>query len=183
MIVQRFNMKYLISIMILSSSLGSHMIFDFNKASELNNWMIVDDVVMGGRSSGSFKVNADGHGVFAGDVSLENNGGFSSLRHDCDEIQVDGFTKIAIRLKGDGKKYQFRIKSNPRDYHSYISSFETSGEWEQIEIQLKDMFPSFRGRTLDIPNFADDSIEEIRFLIGNKKPQNFKLLIDKIELR
>jgi NADH dehydrogenase [ubiquinone] 1 alpha subcomplex assembly factor 1 len=44
------------------------------------------------------------------------------------------------------------------------------------------MYPSFRGRTLDMPNFESDFIEELRFLIGNKKPQNFELIIDKIEL-
>jgi hypothetical protein len=43
------------------------------------------------------------------------------------------------------------------------------------------MYPSFRGRKLNQPNFSKDSIEEI-LLIGNKKKEEFKLLIDKIEL-
>jgi hypothetical protein len=45
------------------------------------------------------------------------------------------------------------------------------------------MYPSFRGRKLDQPNFSDDYIEEITFLIGNKKEEDFQLLIAKIELR
>ena len=31
------------------------------------------------------------------------------------------------------------------------------------------MYPSFRGRKLDKPNFPKEYIEEIGFLIGNKK--------------
>ena len=79
----------------------------------------LDDVVMGGRSSGAFSLNADGFGVFQGDVSLENNGGFSSVRYRFQTIGIKGCTRVVIRLKGDGKKYQFRIKSNSADYYSY----------------------------------------------------------------
>jgi len=138
---------------------------------------------MGGKSSGSFKLNSDGYGVFLGDISLENNGGFSSVRYRFEKILINKSTKISIRIKGDGKKYQFRIKSNSADYYSYISSFSTTGEWQEIEIPLKDMYPSFRGRKLDQPNFSNDTFEEITFLIGNKNKEKFQLLIDKIELK
>ena len=161
----------------------SLVIFDFNIDSDIRNWVIVDDVVMGGRSSGSFTVNKEGHGVFEGNVSLENNGGFSSLRYGQGKTLIQGRTKVILKLKGDGSTYQFRVKAKSRDYYSYISSFSTSGEWQEIEIPLKDMYASFRGRTLDMPNFSNDYIEEIRFLIGNKKPQKFALTIDKIELK
>jgi len=43
------------------------------------------------------------------------------------------------------------------------------------------MYPSFRGRKLDQPNFSKDCIEEIAFLFGNKSQEKFKLIIDKIE--
>ncbi|WP_367889209.1 CIA30 family protein [Polaribacter filamentus] len=118
-----------------------------------------------------------------GDISLENNGGFSSVRYRFEKILINKSTKISVRIKGDGKKYQFRIKSNSGDYYSYISPFSTTGEWQEIEIPLKDMYPSFRGRKLDQPNFSNDAIEEITFLIGNKNKEKFQLLIDKIELK
>ena len=51
-----------------------------------------------------------------------------------------------------------------------------------LEISLKSMYPSFRGRRLDLPNFSQNHIEEITFLVANKKNENFKLLIDIIEL-
>ena len=163
--------------------MATPIIFDFNKKSNLKNWSIVDDVVMGGRSSGSFSLSSDGHGVFEGEVSLENNGGFSSVRYNFEKISIKDYTAISLKIKGDGKQYQFRIKSSSGDYYSYIFNFLTTGEWQEITIPINQMYPSFRGRKLNRPNFSEDSIEEIAFLIGNKKEETFILLIDKIELK
>lgn len=155
---------------------------DFNKKSDVNQWRVVDDGVMGGRSQGSFTLNDEGHGVFSGDVSLENNGGFSSVRYRTGDTDISGMTKVVLRVKGDGKSYQFRVRDDAGSYYSYITTFSTTGEWQDIEINLDDLYASFRGRVLDIPNFSGTRIEEITFLIGNKKKENFDLLIDKIEL-
>ncbi|AFL81603.1 Complex I intermediate-associated protein 30 (CIA30) [Aequorivita sublithincola DSM 14238] len=161
----------------------SRIIYNFNKNSDLQNWIIVDDVVMGGQSSGTFSISANGFGVFEGVILLANNGGFSSVKYGFPRIQLDGYTKILLKIQGDGKAYQFRLKSNSEDYYSYIASFNTSRDWQEIEINLKDMFPSFRGKQLEQPNFSDDHIEVVTFLIANKKNEKFKLLIAKIELQ
>ena len=176
-------MKYFICTMILSSSMSLAVIFDFNKKSNVEDWVIVDDGVMGGRSKGNFKLSKDGFGVFEGKISLENNGGFSSLRYKFPKIETKEYSKVVLKLKGDGKQYQFRVKTNSGDYYSYITTFSTSGKWQEIEIPLKDMYPSYRGRKLDQPNFSGDYIEEIMFLIRNKKEENFKLLLDNLELK
>jgi len=159
------------------------VIFEFTQNSDISSWRVVDDVVMGGRSSGSFELSKDGHGVFSGEVSLENNGGFSSVRHSFNKMEVESASKVILRLKGDGKDYQFRVKHDANDAHSYITTFQTTGDWETIEIPLKELYPSFRGRTLDMPNFNHDSMEQIAFLIANKRAESFELLIDKIELK
>jgi hypothetical protein len=158
------------------------MLFDFSKESNISSWRVVDDAVMGGVSQGNFKLNEKGNGLYSGKVSLENSGGFSSLRYRFDQVDVSKFSKVILRLKGDGKKYQFRIKKEYSNYYSYVSVFETSGNWQLVEIQLSKMYPTFRGRKLDIDNFSSNSIEEIAILIGNKKEQLFQLEIDKIYL-
>ncbi len=162
--------------------INAQLIFDFNYKSNLEDWRVVDDVVMGGKSSGKFKLSPDGYGVFEGNISLANNGGFSSVRHQFKQIKVNKSSKIILRIKGDGKKYQFRVKDKLDNYYSYITDFKTTGEWQNLEISLKSMYPSFRGRRLDLPNFSQNHIEEITFLVANKKNENFKLLIDIIEL-
>lgn len=158
-------------------------LFDFNSESDITNWRTVDDVVMGGRSDGNFKINDAGNGLFYGEVSLENNGGFSMVQYRFDTKKVNEFSKVCIRLKGDGKAYQFRIKSKDSDRHSYIASFETSKDWETIEIFFDTMHPAYRGRTIDIPNYTGEQMEMIAFLIGNKKAEAFSLEIDSIILK
>jgi len=165
----------------VSFFMTSKVIFDFDKQTSIKDWVIVDDVVMGGVSSGNFSLNSDGFGVFKGEVSLENNGGFSSVRHNLKApVEVGKYKKIRLRLKGDGKTYQFRIKSKLGNYYTYVYAFQTTGQWENIDIALQDMYPSFRGQKLKQPNFSSSSFEQMAFLIANKKQEKFKILIDKI---
>ena len=158
------------------------VIFDFNKESDISNWEIVNDVVMGGQSSSEFFLNGEGYGVFKGLVSLENNGGFSSLRVRFKQKNIKGYEKVLIHLKGDGKRYQFRAKTNKDDQQAYIHYFETTGEWQTIEMMLTALEPTFRGRKLTMPNFPAEELEEVGFLIGNKVNEHFELVIDKIIL-
>jgi NADH dehydrogenase [ubiquinone] 1 alpha subcomplex assembly factor 1 len=147
--------------MILFSSIASRMIFDFNKNSDVENWRIVDDIVMGGKSSGAFKLSSEGQGFFEGTISLEKSGGFSSVHYRFEKTLIKESTKIIIKLRGDGKKYQFRIKTKSGDYYSYISPFSTTEELQEIQILLKEMYPSFRGSRLDQPNFSNDYIKTV----------------------
>ncbi|WP_051201412.1 CIA30 family protein [Christiangramia portivictoriae] len=172
-----------ILIILILCHLNELQLYDFNENTSINNWVIVEDRVMGGRSSASIKLTGEGHANFSGFVSLENNGGFASARYRLNVEGVQRYSKVVIRLKGDRKNYQFRLKNQLSDRHSYIKEFATSGEWQKIELNLSDMYPGFRGRTLDIPNWDHDRIQEISFLIGNKTNEEFSLLIDYIRLK
>jgi len=158
------------------------ILFEFNTQSELHNWVIVDDVVMGGRSSGSFSLSPEGHGLFKGRISLENNGGFSSVRNRFESKQVGEFTKVKLRVKGDEKSYQFRVRSRAGDSQAYVATFKTSSAWSTVEIPFASMYPSFRGQKLELPNYPGQSMEEIAFLIVYKTAETFAMEIDRIEL-
>ena len=172
----------LIGILILAMTMQNQVIFDFTADSSLEDWLVVDDVVMGGRSDGNFFINEDGHGVFRGDVSLENNGGFSSIRYRFPSMDVSNHSVILLRLKGDGKRYQLRVKTSRLDRHSYTINIDTNGEWQEIRVKMNDMKPTFRGMTLRMANYPGEKMSELGFLIGNKKNESFELLIDKIEI-
>jgi len=171
------------AIFILSLFVMSTPLFNFTIDSDLSNWYVVNDGVMGGVSESSLKINKDGHAVFSGTIRLENNGGFASIRHNFDAITVSEETALHIKLKGDGKSYQFRVKDKSNTYYSYVFTAETSGDWETVIIPLKDMKPQFRGRKLRLNNFDKDTISEFAILIGNKKKESFELLLDCIELK
>ena len=158
-------------------------IFDFNINSDLKNWYIVNDDVMGGVSKCDFFIDKNGNGVFEGTISTLYNGGFSSVRYAKSKISTTDKSKIVLKIKGDKKKYQLRIKANKSDYQSYIYYFETSGEWETIVIPINDMYASFRGRRLYMKNYDNTFFEELSILAGNKKNENFKLLINNIYLQ
>lgn len=175
-------MKLLATFLLFSFMTTSTLIFDFNKTSNLAGWQVVDDVVMGGKSSGNLKLNSESHGVFFGEVSTENYGGFSSVRLNFKSISTSNKTHVVMRIKGDAKNYQFRIKNDQNLRYSYIKEFETTGDWETIKLPLKDFYPSFRGMKLEKPNFNYSQIEEIALLIGNKKNERFELILDSIYL-
>ncbi len=157
-------------------------LFDFTTDANMDSWAVVNDGVMGGLSKGKLEVTPEGHGKFSGTVSLENYGGFTSIRCALADIPTTPNARVQLRIKGDGKAYQFRVKHKPRDYQSYITTFSTTGDWETIEIPLNDLFPSWRGQKLDMPNFDHSSMNEFTLLIANKRNETFELLIDKVVL-
>ena len=175
-------MKYVLSIFAFIMPLFPQMIFNFTKDVNIQNWRIVNDGVMGGVSASSFSLGSNGHGVFQGRISLENNGGFASVRYRGLKLQANTYSHIKIRLKGDGKTYRFSVKDNLENRYSYTIPFSTSGDWEEINLSLHQMYPSFRGKKLELPNFSEETIEEIVFLIGNKKAEEFQLTIASIQL-
>jgi len=157
-------------------------IFNFKDIQKTTNWYVVNDGVMGGLSEGNITINEAGNGLFKGYVTTENNGGFSSVRYAFNKKDVSKFNHVVLKLKGDGKSYQFRIKDNSSARYSYIAAFITSGEWETIKIPLNTFYPSFRGYKLNKANFSGDFMEEIAFLIGNKVKESFALEIENIYL-
>ena len=171
-----------ITAFIAGLAMSTLTIYDFSKTSDIPNWYVVNDGVMGGISRGMLELSAEGHGVFRGTVSMENNGGFSSIRYSLPTQEITGYDYMVLRVKGDAKKYQFRVKSKRSQYYSYVAYFETTGKWESIRIPLKEMYPVFRGYRLDQPNYDGTQLEEVGILIGNKKAEEFRLEIDSIQL-
>jgi len=155
-------------------------IVNFAELENLSDWYILNDGVMGGLSDSQFEITEDGYGKYSGTVSTDNNGGFASVRHSCNILPKENYSKFILKVKGDSKNYQFRVKKGDSDYHSYIYTFATSGEWEIIEIPFSDLYPSFRGQRLNYLNYAGESIEELGILIGNKKNETFELMISEI---
>ena len=157
-------------------------IFDFSTESGVKGWYIVNDGVMGGLSEGRFSVEKD-MAIFKGAVSTDNNGGFTMIQNRFKTVKTNQFNAFVLKLKGDGKSYQFRVKSDKYQQYSYVYQFTTSGDWEEITIPFSDLVPQFRGRLLNVPNFDGNKIEEIAFLIGNKKDESFELRLTSLQAK
>ncbi|NNK72669.1 MAG: CIA30 family protein [Flavobacteriaceae bacterium] len=155
---------------------------DFSDESAINTWYVVNDDVMGGRSDATLK-QQDNYMIFKGEISLDNNGRFSSIRSDFKARDISSYSTVVIELKGDGKTYQFRAKTSRYDRQSYVSYVETNGEWQTISINLADLYPVFRGYRMRMANFDGKLLEEIGILFGNKKAEAFELQIKSIILK
>lgn len=153
-------------------------IFEFSKEEPISSWRIVNDGVMGGVSSSRLVLTEDGYGAFTGHVSLANNGGFASVQLPTSYVFKPGHKNMVLRIKGDGKSYEFRLKAKTSQSESYVHPFTTSGDWETISLPISAFYPQFRGRKLSIPNFNFATIEQISFLIANSTEEDFELLID-----
>ena len=158
------------------------VLFDFTDASAMRGWQVEDDVVMGGVSRGTLAREAAGHLIFRGEVSLENDGGFSSVQNNFDPINVSDYRHALIRLKGDGKDYRFIVESDPNARHYCVAEFATTGDWQEIKIPLRQMYPMRRGDRLDIPDYPAETMSQVRFMIANGRAESFQLEIASIKL-
>jgi NADH dehydrogenase [ubiquinone] 1 alpha subcomplex assembly factor 1 len=120
----------------------------FADASSIEGWSNVDDTVMGGVSASTTSWES-GRLVFAGDLSLENNGGFASVRGPIDPVlgeALSGATALAIDAEGDGRTYVLQLRT--ADESLYISRFATTagtaGESDQYVLPLADFEPVTR---------------------------------------
>ena len=148
---------------------------------EASHWKIVNYTVMGGQSSSSIRNNQSGHLLFFGSVSIANNGGFCMIRKEL-VMPTSHRVKICrITLKGDGKKYQVRLKKNLSDKESYVFPLSTDGKLQLFDLNIDDFKPQFRGQELDRPPLQYQPIEEIGFLIGNQVAETFEISILNIE--
>lgn len=146
-------------------------------------WPNVDDVVMGGVSSSRMRIE-NSIAIFEGKLSLDNNGGFASVRSNAVVQDLTGFNAVRLRVRGDGKKYQFRIRTSQSfDGASYQMTFDAENDlWKEIELPFSDFVATFRGRVLpDEPPIDASKIKAFGFLIADKQAGPFRLEIDWIQ--
>ncbi len=149
-----------------------------------DQWLIVNDGIMGGLSS-SKAIVKDGKIIFSGNVSLENNGGFASLRSPVKNFNLENFSGIEIKIKGDGKRYSISMKETT--YFSgyfYTCSFETKkDEWIVVQIPFNQFKLYYFGKeTNSKQKIPLSKIKEISLLIGDKQEGTFEAEIDYIKL-
>lgn len=155
--------------------------FDRKEASQFD-WQVVDDGVMGGLSKGKLEISKEGILSFSGTLSLENNGGFSSIRTGGLELDLSNAKGLVARVKGDGRSYQMRFSTDAR-YRgmevSFSGEFPTKkGKWTEVKIPFDQFGGSFRGMQLKDEKFDPAKIRRLGILLGDKKPGLFELHVD-----
>jgi monofunctional biosynthetic peptidoglycan transglycosylase len=162
----------------------SQSTLDFGQGKYGNDWMIINDGVMGGISDGQARLEEDSL-VFFGSLSLENNGGFASVRSRFDRYDFSEFETLTIRFKAQGGKFSMMFEQSRYFYNPYFAlNLQSSEDWQEITISLSDLeqirMGNKTGKTL-----GDNPLKAIRigFIKADKKTNPFKLEIDYIKFK
>lgn len=154
----------------------NYEILDIINAAE---WRAVNDDVMGGQSS-SLPTIVDDQLHFSGIISLENNGGFASIRSQ-QHLDLSDFSGVTLRVCGDGRRYQFRLYTDATFHGSkiaYSMSFDTiADQWQDVTVEFSKLKPVFRGRLLTGPAFNAARVEKIGFLLADRQAGEFHLSV------
>lgn len=156
-------------------------LMSFSGAPDEPAWIAVNDGVMGGLSRGAARIT-DGHLHFEGVLSLENNGGFASVRTRGGPFQLQDAQALLLRVLGDGRTYQLRMATDARFRRSPVSfgaEFSTTaGQWTEVRIGFESLQPTWRGTRLSGPAFEPAKVEEIGLLLGDAQAGPFHLVVD-----
>lgn len=178
----------LLALILISSPLraedGDRVLFKFDKPESGKPWQTVNDGVMGGRSDGRFKINDDKKMEFFGVLSLENNGGFASVRARGAKLDLQKGDSIIARVRGDGREYNFNLYV-PRSFggFSYRQSFKTKkGEWIDVRLPVEKFVATFRGRVFPNEKLDPSKVSGLGILLGDKKGGPFKLEVESIKV-
>ena len=147
-------MRFLNVLLLISMSAFSQM------SDDPNNWTVVTDQVMGGKS----ELEADydqGTIQLKGYVTTQNNGGFVRLAHRPESISND-IKGIKFMAKGNDETYEIHvtmkgIKWPPWVYHR--TTFDVDSEWKEYYVEFKD----FKNNSYISPSLKPKNIRDISF--------------------
>lgn len=158
-------------------------LLEFDDVAEAAAWHAVDDVVMGGASRSNFDISAPGIARFSGRVSLDNGGGFASVRTTPRAWDTAGAKAFVLRVRGDGRTYKLTIRTGDGfDGIQYQARFAPpAGEWTEVRLPVASFVPTFRGRTLSgVPPLDPAGVRALGLMVSDKQAGPFELLLDRI---
>jgi hypothetical protein len=145
---------------------------DFSNPNTLRDSWIVNDGVMGGVSQSSLRQDEDGM-FFEGMVSLENNGGFASMRSSVRFPQ--GTQLIELIAKGDGKRYKLVLRTELAPRVTYVADFIALSTWQTYRFNLSQFKSTFRGRDVNAPALSFSDVIDFGILISNNQAGSFAI--------
>lgn len=158
--------------------------FDFGKDKAGANWGAINDGVMGGLSKGVAYMTESTLGL-TGSISLENNGGFSSLKSPYQSFDLSKIEKVKIRYRSKGQVVSVTIEDGKRFYEPYfkLKLKETKGEWKVLETNISSFKEYSLGRETSRKILREylAKVKRIGFITNSKKEGEFDFEVDYLE--
>lgn len=169
---------------LLFSEIREPLEIDFGLEKGGSNWGVTNDTVMGGRSRGRARLTEDAVS-YAGRISLENNGGFSSLKSGYERLDLSGFEYLEMRVKSQGARFAFTLEMSTRFYLPYYKhAVETkTDDWEVIKIKMTDfkLYRMSRSNGQRLTKEDASSLIRIGFISDDKREIDFEMEVDYIK--
>jgi NADH dehydrogenase [ubiquinone] 1 alpha subcomplex assembly factor 1 len=160
-------------------------LLDFAGPEAAQKWQAVNDGVMGGVSDGRFKITDEKTLEFFGTLSLENNGGFASVRTKPTELDIKAGDTLIVRGKGDGREYMLNLytKSRQRAFSYRATLPTTKDEWMEVRVPLDDFIPTAFGRRVQgMGPVEPGQINGLGFMLADKKPGKFQMQVEWVKV-
>jgi NADH dehydrogenase [ubiquinone] 1 alpha subcomplex assembly factor 1 len=157
------------------------ILLDFDDPAEVDGFSAIDDAVMGGVSSSRLVQAAPGIAAFEGRVSLDNNGGFASVRSRPRDWGMAGATTLVLRLRGDGKRYRINLRTpnTPSAFRFEAPLDLPAGEWREVEVPVSALRAKAFGRAVPLVGPPDPArVRQVGFMISDAQAGPFRLEID-----
>lgn len=162
-----------------------NVLFDFSDPAAAGQWAAIDDRVMGGVSVSTLRHDPAGHAVFEGEVLLERNGGFASVRSSPGQRGMRGAEVCLVEIRGVPKRFNLSLLTDDGfDTLNYQASFAPKEtEWQTIHFPTSGFRPTFRGREVaGAPQLDTARFRQVGLMIADRQAGHFALDIGRISL-
>ena len=154
-------------------------LFTFDRPDE-PEWTVVNDGVMGGRSSGFVRVE-DGTLRFTGTL-VTQGGGFTLTRapRKADLTEQIG---VELRVRGSGRNFDVELDDGTRGYGRAVSrraSFATAAEWAVVRVPFTALRSTIFGREVTAPPLDPARIQSVALYMADGRDGAFRLEVDYI---
>lgn len=155
-------------------------LFTFDRPDE-PDWQVVNDGVMGGRSSG-FVAVSDGRLRFSGTL-VTQGGGFTSVRASV-EAGLRGAVGLELRVRGNGRPFEVEVGDGTRSFGRNVSRravFATTAEWTVVRVPFAALRSTIFGRAVNAPPLDPERIRSVGLYIVDGRDGPFWLEVDYIK--
>lgn len=160
------------------------MIVDLRRTGASAAFAPVDDAVMGGRSWSRLEDGPDG-AVFGGVVSLEDGGGFASVRSAPLALDLSGGSGLTLRVRGDGRRYKLNLRTDAAlDGVTWQAPFAPAARvWEDVTLPFAAFEPRWRGRPVPEAGALEPArVTTLGLLVSDRQAGPFRLEVAWIAL-
>mgnify|MGYP001578663121 CR=1 FL=1 len=166
---------------VLSSNIPDKI--DFGSAKDFT-FGALNDGVMGGMSKGMATYTEESVKLI-GEISLANNGGFSSLKGPFKPIDLSEVKYIKVKYKSEGVGFAMTLETDRRWFIPYFKFDldKTDGEWKEVKLPIKKFrkynIGRFTGDTVTISEL--EKVIRLGFISNEKQEKEFVFEVDYID--